>query len=98
MKSTINCVDDNIRKMAEGQILDLIMHLCEEMNNENNKLVFEGKRNEYIHILANVGSKFTKDLVNFIQSAGESKQTLRSGTKDGGDSLDVSSSIYSSSE
>lgn len=93
-----NCVDDNIRKMAEGQILDLIMHLCEEMNNENNKLVFEGKRNEYTHILSNVDSKFTKDLVDFIQSARESKQTLRSGTKDGGDSLDVSSSISSSSE
>ena len=92
-----DCVDDNIRKMAEGQILDLVKHLCEEMKNENNKLVFEGKKNEYVHILANVDSKYTKDLEEFIRSADESKQTLRSGVEVGGDLLNVASSSSSSS-
>lgn len=86
------CVDDNIRKMAEGQILDLVKHLCEEMKNENNRLVFEGKKNEYVHILANVDSKYTKDLEEFIKSADESKQTLRSDVEVGGESLDFASS------
>ena len=78
--------------MAEGQILDLVKHLCEEMKNENNRLVFEGKKNEYVHILANVDSKYTKDLEEFIKSADESKQTLRSDVEVGGESLDFASS------
>ncbi len=41
------CVDDNIRKMAEGQVLDITMRLCEEMKKENFRLVYEGKRNKY---------------------------------------------------
>lgn len=89
------CVDDNIRRMAEGQILDLIMHLCEEMKNDNNKLVFEGKKNEYAHILANVDSKYTKDLEEFINSAEESRQTLRSGVEVGDNLLNITSSSSS---
>ena len=91
------CVDDNIRKMAEGQILDLVKHLCEEMKNENNRLVFEGKKNEYAHILSNVDSKYTKDLEEFIKSADESKQTLRSDAEVGGELLYFASSSSSSS-
>lgn len=82
-------------KMAEGQILDLIMHLCEEMKNENNRLVFEGKQNEYVHILSNVDSKYTKDLEEFIRSAEESKQTLRSDAEVGTGKLYSASSSSS---
>lgn len=70
------CVDDNIRKMAEGQIVDLILQLCNDMKKENNLLVFEGKKNEYAHILAGVDSKYTKDIEEFITVADESKQAL----------------------
>ena len=65
------------------------------MKNDNNKLVFEGKKNEYAHILANVDSKYTKDLEEFINSAEESRQTLRSGVEVGDNLLNITSSSSS---
>lgn len=63
------CLNDDIRQMVEVKLMDLIKRVCDNMINEENNIIFAGKKNHYLHILSHIDSKYTKDVEEFIEGA-----------------------------
>ena len=82
------CLNENIREMAEGKLMELIKQVCEDMTKSENELIFPDKRNIYLHILSHIDSKYAKDIELFLNRANvmgqEYTSDIQSGSVKGG--------------
>ena len=71
-----SCLNENIRQMAEGKLMDMIKHICDEMTQNEDHWLVPDKKNQYLHSLSHVDNKYTQDVIDFLNNANDSEQDL----------------------
>lgn len=63
------CLNESVREMAVGKLMDLIKQVCDNMTNSGNELILPDKKNIYLYTLNHIDSKYVEDIKAFLNRA-----------------------------
>lgn len=69
-----NCKNDEIKEMAENEVMELLHRLCVAMNEKGEKCLYKDHKEYYKYTVSHVESKYQNEILNLINDALDSEK------------------------